>query len=149
MEAGLDVLVEVHDRQELDEALELQPALLGINNRNLHTFDTSLQTTFDLLPLIPEGTQVVTESGIHSREDVELMLSHSVHTFLVGGRLCAPRTPVKNCGASSASSYRLKKPSEKPPISGGHQKQVTPISDPKQSFAELLAWDCRWISADG
>ena len=84
MEAGLDVLVEVHDRQELDEALELQPALLGINNRNLHTFDTSLQTTFDLLPHIPEGTQVVTESGIHSREDVELMLSHSVHTFLVG-----------------------------------------------------------------
>ena len=84
MEAGLDVLVEVHDRQELDEALELQPALLGINNRNLHTFDTSLQTTFDLLPHIPEGTQVVTESGIHSREDVELMLSHSVRTFLVG-----------------------------------------------------------------
>jgi indole-3-glycerol phosphate synthase len=84
MEAGLDVLVEVHDRQELDEALELQSALLGINNRNLHTFDTSLQTTFDLLPHIPEDTQVVTESGIHSREDVELMLSHSVHTFLVG-----------------------------------------------------------------
>ena len=84
MEAGLDVLVEVHDRQELDEALELQPALLGINNRNLHTFDTSLQTTFDLLPDIPEGTQVVTESGIHSRDDVELMLSHSVRTFLVG-----------------------------------------------------------------
>ena len=84
MEAGLDVLVEVHDRKELDEALELQPALLGINNRNLHTFDTSLQTTFDLLPQIPEGTQVVTESGIHSRDDVDLMLSHSIQTFLVG-----------------------------------------------------------------
>ncbi len=83
-EVGLDVLVEVHDREELDEALDLQPALLGINNRNLHTFDTSLETTLNLLPHIPPGIQVVTESGIHTREDVSLMRSHGVQTFLVG-----------------------------------------------------------------
>jgi len=81
---GLDVLVEVHDGDELQSALTLPNALLGINNRNLHTFDVSLQTTLDLLADIPEDRIVVTESGIHSVEDVALMKAHGVHAFLVG-----------------------------------------------------------------
>ncbi len=83
-EAGLDALIEVHDAQELEEALSLSPRLVGINNRDLHTFETSLHTTIDLLPAIPEGVQVVTESGIHSRDDVTLMTQHGVNRFLVG-----------------------------------------------------------------
>ena len=83
-EAGLDALIEVHDATELEEALTLNPALIGINNRNLHTFDTSLETTIDLLSQIPEGVQVVTESGIHTRDDVTSMRESGVHTFLVG-----------------------------------------------------------------
>jgi len=83
-EAGLDALIEVHDQQELEEALQLEPSLIGINNRDLHTFDTSLDTTLDLLEHIPEGIQVVTESGIHEPEDVARMRAAGVHTFLVG-----------------------------------------------------------------
>ena len=83
-EAGLDALIEVHDAAELEDALTLNPALIGINNRNLHTFDTSLETTIDLLSQIPEGVQVVTESGIHTRDDVTRMRESGVHTFLVG-----------------------------------------------------------------
>lgn len=83
-ELGMDVLVEVHDRAELDVALELNTSLIGINNRNLRTFETSLQTTLDLLPAIPEGKRVVTESGILTPEDVRLMRDHDVHAFLVG-----------------------------------------------------------------
>ena len=81
---GMDVLVEVHDRAELERALELELELIGINNRNLRTFDTSLETTIDLLPLVPDGCLVVTESGIHSRNDIALMRDHDVHAFLVG-----------------------------------------------------------------
>lgn len=81
---GMDVLVEVHDAEELDRALALKLKLVGINNRNLHTFDTSLNTTLDLLPRIPEGVTVITESGIHTRDDVELMRDHNVNGFLVG-----------------------------------------------------------------
>jgi indole-3-glycerol phosphate synthase len=81
---GLDVLIEVHDATELDRALALQPELIGINNRNLHTFETSLETTYQLLPSIPEGTLVVTESGIHNREQVQAMRARDVHSFLVG-----------------------------------------------------------------
>ncbi len=84
MELGMDVLVEVHDRSELEAALELKTTLLGINNRNLRTFETSLQNTIDLLPLIPEGKRVITESAILAPEDVALMRSHDVHAFLVG-----------------------------------------------------------------
>lgn len=83
-EAGVDALVEVHDQAELEEALSLGSDLVGINNRDLHTFDTSLDTTLDLLAGIPAGVQVVTESGIHTREDVDRMRTHGVHTFLVG-----------------------------------------------------------------
>ena len=81
---GLDVLVEVHDRAELERALELETQLVGINNRDLHSFEMRLETTFDLLPHIPEDRVVVTESGIHSAADVAVMRARQVHGFLVG-----------------------------------------------------------------
>jgi indole-3-glycerol phosphate synthase len=80
----MDVLVEVHDADELQRALVLDTLLIGINNRNLRTFETRLETTFDLLEQIPAGRIVVTESGIHSRDDVSLMRSKGVQAFLVG-----------------------------------------------------------------
>jgi indole-3-glycerol phosphate synthase len=83
-ELGMDVLVEVHDGAELERALGLEPDMIGINNRDLRTFDTRLETTLDLLPRIPEGCLVVTESGIHTKEDVQHMREHGVQTFLVG-----------------------------------------------------------------
>ena len=84
-EFGLDVLVEVHDEPELERALSLlDTPLIGINNRNLHTFEVSLDVTLDLLPQIPEGRLVITESGILHRADVELMEISEVHAFLVG-----------------------------------------------------------------
>lgn len=81
---GLDVLVEVHDGQELQRTLALSPMLLGINNRDLRTFDVTLDTTLALLGDIPEGTTVVTESGILDVSDVRRMRSAGVHAFLVG-----------------------------------------------------------------
>ncbi len=81
---GMDVLVEVHDADELQAALTLKTPLLGINNRNLRTFEVSLQTTIDLLADIPADKRVVTESGILRREDVQFMREHDVHAFLVG-----------------------------------------------------------------
>ncbi|GLK90979.1 indole-3-glycerol phosphate synthase TrpC [Pseudomonas turukhanskensis] len=82
---NLDVLVEVHDGEELDRALKvLDTPLVGINNRNLHTFEVSLETTLDLLPRIPRDRMVVTESGIMNRADVELMEISNVFGFLVG-----------------------------------------------------------------
>ncbi|MCB1614575.1 MAG: indole-3-glycerol phosphate synthase TrpC [Pseudomonadales bacterium] len=81
---GLDVLIEVHDEAELMQALTLDNTLIGINNRNLHTFETSLDTTFNLLDKIPDDRIVVTESGIHSVDDVKAMRGHNVHSFLVG-----------------------------------------------------------------
>ena len=83
-EAGLDVLIEVHDAAELDEALTLGADMIGINNRNLHTFDTSLDTTLDLLDQIPSGVQVVTESGFSTPEQVAQMRARGVHSFLIG-----------------------------------------------------------------
>jgi len=83
-ELGLDVLIEVHDASELTRALALDLPLLGINNRNLRTFEVSLDTTLGLLGAIPEGRLVVTESGIHSAEHVSRMREHGVHCFLVG-----------------------------------------------------------------
>lgn len=78
------VLVEVHDAEELARALKLQTTLIGINNRDLRTFETSLQTTTSLLKNIPDDRIVVTESGIHERADVESMLAHDVRAFLIG-----------------------------------------------------------------
>lgn len=81
---GMAVLVEVHDGAELDAALQLATPLIGVNNRNLRTFEVSLQTTLDLLPHIPTGRIVVTESGILKAEDVRLMRGNHVNAFLVG-----------------------------------------------------------------
>jgi indole-3-glycerol phosphate synthase len=81
---GMDVLVESHDAEELVRALKLSTPLVGINNRNLHTFDLTLQTTFDLLALMPEDRIVITESGIHTPADVVLMQNQNVNAFLVG-----------------------------------------------------------------
>jgi len=83
-EHGLDVLVEVHDGEELDRALRLDTPLVGINNRNLHTFDVTLDTTLELLSRVPADRMLVTESGILNRADVDLMLAHDVFGFLVG-----------------------------------------------------------------
>ena len=81
---GMDVLIEVHDADELQRSLPLGNTLVGINNRNLHTFDVTLQATIDLLDQIPEDRIVVTESGILAPEDVALMRQHHVNSFLVG-----------------------------------------------------------------
>lgn len=80
----LHSLIEVHNGQELERALKLGASMLGINNRDLHTFNTDLNTTIRLLSEVPEGVSVVTESGIHSRADVSLMRSKGVHGFLIG-----------------------------------------------------------------
>ncbi|MDA5563548.1 MULTISPECIES: indole-3-glycerol phosphate synthase TrpC [Cobetia] len=83
-ELGMDVLVEVHDGDELKRALALGIELVGINNRDLRSFETSLETTLDLLTDMPSGVRVVTESGIHTRENVAKMRDRGVHGFLVG-----------------------------------------------------------------
>lgn len=84
IELGMDVLVEVHDEAELHTALTLQTPLLGINNRNLHTFELTLDTTFGLLAQVPEHKLLVTESGILAPSDVQAMRARHVHAFLVG-----------------------------------------------------------------
>ena len=84
MALGMDVLIEVHDAAELERALAVENPMVGINNRNLRTFEVSLQTTLDLLERIPDGKLVITESGILAREDVALMRRHGVNGFLVG-----------------------------------------------------------------
>ncbi|PCJ31023.1 MAG: indole-3-glycerol-phosphate synthase [Gammaproteobacteria bacterium] len=84
MQLDMDVLVEVHNLEELERALILNLPLIGINNRNLSTFETSLDTTLDLLGRIPENHTVITESGIHTPKDVALMREHYVNGFLVG-----------------------------------------------------------------
>jgi indole-3-glycerol phosphate synthase len=81
---GLDVLIEVHDRAELERCLALSPAVVGINNRDLRNFETRLSTTYDLLPHIPNDVVVVTESGIHERAQIDEMRSRGVNAFLVG-----------------------------------------------------------------
>lgn len=83
-ELGMDVLVEVHDAAELERALALPCRMIGINNRNLRTFELDLATTLDLLERIPDDRLVVTESGIHTPADVARMREHGVHSFLVG-----------------------------------------------------------------
>ena len=81
---AMDVLVEVHDGAELDRALELTPTLVGINNRDLRTFNTTLETTLALAPRVPDDTMLVTESGIHTVEDVTGMREAGINAFLVG-----------------------------------------------------------------
>jgi indole-3-glycerol phosphate synthase len=84
LQLGMDTLVEVHNQQELEKALLLDTPLLGINNRNLSTFEVSLNNTINLLPYIPKTKCIVTESGIHTINDIHLMRQHAVYAFLVG-----------------------------------------------------------------
>lgn len=90
---GMDVLVEVHNARELEDALTLNTRLIGINNRDLHTFEVSLKTTLSLLDQIPSNRIVVTESGILTQEDVALMRAHHVNTFLVGESFMRAQDP--------------------------------------------------------
>ena len=83
-EAGLDVLVEVHDESELEIALRSEAGLVGVNNRDLHQFITDLGVSERLRSMIPADRCMITESGIHTREDVQRMLDHGIHAFLVG-----------------------------------------------------------------
>jgi indole-3-glycerol phosphate synthase len=83
-ELSLDVLVEIHNAPELEQALELKTPLLGINNRDLKTFDVTLQTTLSLLPMVPKDRILVTESGILGSADVQLMRNNQINAFLVG-----------------------------------------------------------------
>lgn len=93
LELGLSVLPEVHDAAELERALKLNTPLLGINNRNLHTFDITLQTTIDLLPHIPVDRTVITESGIFTNADIQMMNTHHIYGFLVGESLMRQDNP--------------------------------------------------------
>ena len=90
---GIDVLVEVHDRQELELALKLKTDLIGVNNRNLHTFETSLQTTLDLARDVPENKVLITESGIHTATDVNTMTTAGIYGFLVGESFMRAENP--------------------------------------------------------
>jgi indole-3-glycerol phosphate synthase len=89
----MDVLVESHDAEELERALKLDTKLIGINNRNLRTFETSLQTTLSLKAMIPQDRIIITESGIHSQEDVQLMLDNDIYAFLVGESFMRAESP--------------------------------------------------------
>ena len=80
----MDVLMEVHDREEMERAIQSGAKLIGVNNRNLRTFEVSLQTTLDMLDMLPDDRILVTESGIHVPEDVKLMRENNVNSFLVG-----------------------------------------------------------------
>lgn len=93
LELGLDVLVEVHNSDELEKALTLNNRLIGINNRNLKTFDVNLETTFGLLGKIPADRIVITESGIQTTDDIAAMRGHNVHSFLVGESLMRSDDP--------------------------------------------------------
>jgi indole-3-glycerol phosphate synthase len=90
---GLAVLVEVHNADELDRALQLSTPLIGVNNRNLHTFETRLETTLELLERIPADRTVVTESGILTREDVQRMRAQQIGCFLVGEAFMRAKDP--------------------------------------------------------
>ena len=98
---GLAVLVEVHNAAELDLARQLQTPLIGINNRNLRSFEVSLNTTLELLPNIPQGRIVVTESGILAAPDVALMRENDIHAFLVGEAFMRAASP----GAALAALF--------------------------------------------
>ena len=93
MKLSMNVLVEVHDTEELQRALKIQPDILGINNRNLRTFDVSLETTFELMQSVEENTLLVTESGIHTKLDVQAMLNVDIYAFLVGESFMRAESP--------------------------------------------------------
>ncbi len=90
---GMDLLVEVHNQEEVERALRLNPRLIGINNRNLHTFHTRLETTLELLEFIPKKHVVVSESGIHTAQDIALLSNAGVRTFLIGEAFMSAENP--------------------------------------------------------
>lgn len=92
-ELGLSVLIEIHDETELKRALLVKPDIIGINNRDLHTFNTNLYTTLNLMSKVPPEYLLITESGIRNRADVELMNSYGVHGFLIGEALMRAPNP--------------------------------------------------------
>ena len=98
-ELGLDTLVEVHDEAELDRALRIPAPLIGINNRDLRTFETTLATTRRLAPRVPEDRRTVTESGIASRDDVAGLRADGVHAFLVGEAFMSAPDPGERLAA--------------------------------------------------
>jgi len=98
-EAGLDILVEVHDRTELERCLDLPTPLLGINNRDLRSFETRLETTLELLPHVPVDKTVITESGIRNAQDVARMREAGVHAFLVGEAFMRAEDPGRALAA--------------------------------------------------
>jgi indole-3-glycerol phosphate synthase len=98
IEQGLSILPEVHNAAELERALKLETPLLGINNRNLHTFEISLQTTISLLEEVPADKTVITESGIFSHDDIQLMNESEVYGFLVGESLMRQSLPGRALG---------------------------------------------------
>lgn len=93
LQLGMDVLVEVHNEEELERALRLPLPMIGINNRDLHTFEVSLETTIRMLDKIPDDRIVITESGILSPEDVATMRAHHVNSFLVGEAFMRAENP--------------------------------------------------------
>lgn len=92
---GLAALVEVHARHELDAALESGAEIIGVNNRNLHTFEVRLETSLELAPLIPETRTRVAESGIHGREDLRRLAGAGFHAFLIGEHLMRSGQPAQ------------------------------------------------------
>jgi indole-3-glycerol phosphate synthase len=100
---GMDALVEVHDSGELERALAIPAPLLGINNRDLRSFETSLDVTLGFLDRIPDDRIVVTESGIHTVDDVALMRSRDVHAFLIGEAFMKAREPGEKLAELFAS----------------------------------------------
>lgn len=100
---GMDVLIEVHDKNELDRALSINQTLIGINNRDLRTFEVHLETTLNLLPHIPENRIVVTESGIVKPADVDLMRKNGINCFLVGEAFMRAANP----GQEMAEFFKL------------------------------------------
>jgi indole-3-glycerol phosphate synthase len=96
---GMDVLVEVHDASELERVLHLDRLMLGINSRDLRTFETDLDSIVELLASIPDERLVIAESGIHTREDVKRLTDHDVHSFLVGEALMRAEHPGERLAA--------------------------------------------------
>jgi indole-3-glycerol phosphate synthase len=92
---NMDVLVEVHNIEELERTLQLRLPMIGINNRNLRTFDVSLETTVELMKEIKEDTLIITESGILTADDVNFMREHNIYSFLVGEAFMRQDDPGK------------------------------------------------------
>lgn len=109
-ELGMDVLIEVHNEEELQRILPLNTRLIGINNRDLHTFDVSLDNTFKLLGQIPEDRIVVTESGILAPEDVAAMQAHDVNAFLIGEAFMRAEDPGQTLAEFFAAAQSANQP---------------------------------------